>query len=174
MNERNNFPSAESILKGAVAGFIATLPMTIVMLALHRQLPPGERYSLPPWQITRRLLRRTGAKKHVQDEEEENTVALVNHFGFGAAAGALYGLATSMFSIPSIWGGLVFGIIVWASSYLGWLPAARLFPPATEESPRRNLLMIAAHLVWGSILALVIRRLETASGQPDWMRQRTA
>jgi hypothetical protein len=162
MKAQNNFLNIETIFKGALAGFIATLPMTVVMLALYQWLPWHERYPLPPWRVTYRLLRRTGAEEHMEGEEQE-AVALVNHFGYGAATGALYGLLAGMFSIRSIWGGVVYALCIWASSYLGWLPASRLSPPATEEPARRNILMLAAHLVWGSVVGLLVQWLGVSS-----------
>jgi len=33
---------------GAVAGFLATIPMTVMMLMAHRRLPARQRYALPP------------------------------------------------------------------------------------------------------------------------------
>jgi len=48
---------------------------------------------------------------------------------------------------------------VWSTSYLVLLPALRLLRPATKAPPRRNALMIAAHLVWGGALGLVLRAL---------------
>ena len=81
--------------------------MTGVMLALYQWLPWHERYPLPPWRITYRLLRRSGEGEHMEGDEQE-AVALVNHFGYGAATGALYGLLARIFSIRSIWGGVGF------------------------------------------------------------------
>jgi uncharacterized membrane protein YagU involved in acid resistance len=166
MKTQNNSLRIETIIKGALAGFIATVPMTVVMLALYKWLPWRERYPLPPWRITYRLLRRTGAEEHMAGDQQQ-AVALVNHFGFGAVTGAIYGLLAGMFSIRSVWSGVVFALSVWTSSYLGWIPASRLSPPATDEPARRNFLMIAAHLVWGSVLALLVQRLEASSDRMD-------
>lgn len=40
------------LIAGSVAGCVATLPMTLAMEAMHRQLPPEEQYPLPPREIT--------------------------------------------------------------------------------------------------------------------------
>jgi uncharacterized membrane protein YagU involved in acid resistance len=170
MKAQHNFQMIESIFKGALAGFIATIPMTMVMLALYQWLPWHERYPLPPWRITYRMLRRSGAEEHMEGDEQE-AVALVNHFGYGAATGALYGLLARIFSIRSIWGGVVFALSVWAGSYLGWLPATRLSPPATNEPARRNILMIASHVVWGSAMGLLFQQLDASSGLIDRVRR---
>lgn len=54
--------------------------------------------------------------------------------------------------------GVVYGLGVWAVSYLGWLPALRLMPKATHDRSERNAIMIAAHLVWGYALSRLIQR----------------
>ena len=55
--------------------------------------------------------------------------------------------------------GVGFGVAVWAGSYLGWLPAAGIISPATEHPPRRNALMIAAHVVWGAAAGMMVNKL---------------
>ncbi|HWS53323.1 MAG TPA: DUF1440 domain-containing protein, partial [Pyrinomonadaceae bacterium] len=79
-----------------------------------------------------------------------------SHFGYGAACGALYGALAAERDVPPLAAGVGFGLAVWAGSYLGWLPAAGIISPATEHPPRRNALMIAAHVVWGATTGLVV------------------
>jgi uncharacterized membrane protein YagU involved in acid resistance len=55
--------------------------------------------------------------------------------------------------------GALFGVGVWAASYLGWLPAAGILRPATREPAGRNAMMIASHAVWGASLAVISERL---------------
>jgi len=55
--------------------------------------------------------------------------------------------------------GVTYGLGVWASSYLGWLPAAGLHPPAHGESGGRNGMNIGAHVVWGAVLGLLTEQL---------------
>ena len=40
------------LVRGGVAGFLATLPMTLAMEGMHALLPWWERYPLPPREIT--------------------------------------------------------------------------------------------------------------------------
>jgi hypothetical protein len=56
--------------------------------------------------------------------------------------------------------GIFFGLVVWAGSYLGWVPAAGILPPATEAPARRNALMIGSHFLWGILIALFMGRIE--------------
>lgn len=143
-------------LAGAVAGFVATLPMTLVMKRLHRYLPESQRYPLPPYQITTRIAERVGMGELTP--RQQTTVTLAAHFGFGALSGALY----PKFARPqasSLWRGMVYGVAIWGLSYLGWVPATRLMPSATRQPAPRVGLMIVAHLVWGPLTALLARAL---------------
>ena len=142
------------LLAGALAGLAATVPMTLAMEAMHRRLPHHERYALPPRKIT---MRAAGAARagHRLDESERLGLTLAAHFGYGTAAGALYGPLANRVKGPAAVKGMGYGLLVWAGSYLGLLPALGLLSPATDHPPRRNALMIAAHLVWGATLGLL-------------------
>jgi uncharacterized membrane protein YagU involved in acid resistance len=141
---------------GALAGLTATVPMTVALEVMRQRLPVRERGSLPPRKIATRAARRVGLPVHT-DKRQRDLVTLVTHFGFGAAAGTLYvPLASRMGSLPPVLRGMSFGVAVWLVSYMGWLPAVGLFGPATKDTGRRTALMIAAHLVWGASLGLLV------------------
>ena len=146
---------------GALAGGVATAPMTIAMEVLRRRLPEHHQYPLPPREITEHTTDTVGVR-HRLDEEQHTRASLAAHFGFGAAAGALYGMVTVPLRPHPVLGGVLFGLLVWSVSYLGWLPALGLHRGAREEPAGRNLLMIAAHLVWGPITGVLVERLERA------------
>jgi hypothetical protein len=147
-----------SAIDGSLAGLAATVPMTLAMEGMHRQLPRREQYKLPPRQITMRMAEFAGIEDDL-DEPERKTATLLSHFGYGAATGAIYG-AVGQRLLPGPAGGVAFGLAVWAASYLGWLPAANILPPATRTPARRNALMIAAHLVWGLTLGAATEKLQ--------------
>jgi hypothetical protein len=155
-------PRRASVLDGATAGLLATVPMTAVMLAGHRALPRHERYPLPPAEITAQAAETAAdaADAAPPDPEALTALTLAAHFGYGAATGALYALAVP--PAPGVAAGALrgagWGLAVWAGSYLGWLPAARILKPATEHPARRNALMIGAHLVWGAALGALLAR----------------
>lgn len=141
----------------AVSGLAATLPMTIAMETMFRRLPLTQRYPLPPRRITMRLAESLGIE-HRLDEPERHHLTLLNHFGYGTAAGAVYGLAARRW-LPGALGGAAFGLGLFVGSYLGWLPAADMHPPATQMPAKRNALMIAAHLIWGATLGTLTESL---------------
>jgi len=143
-------------LAGAIAGTLATVPMTWVMVTLHRRLPRHERYPLPPASITAELADRSGAEEWVEGRNLLGAT-LAAHFAYGAAVGALYPavaeLARARPLMHHVAAGAAYGVGVWALSYLGWIPALRILPPATQHPPRRNAVMILAHIMWGATLA---------------------
>ncbi len=139
-------------IAGGLAGLLATVPMTMVMGRLHRRLPLAQRYALPPRIITDGIAEGAPIPAPLIPRRGPGRT-LAAHFAFGAGAGALYGLLTSHSLVkPSIGSGVAFGLGVWATSYLGWVPAAGLMPPATRQPARRNAMMVAAHIVWGAAL----------------------
>jgi len=85
---------------------------------------------------------------------------LISHFGYGANMGALYSSLTRRIPLPAVLKGIVFGIAVCAASYLGWMPGLRIEQAATEEPLRRNVMMVAAHVIWGATTGIVADRLE--------------
>ncbi|WP_394892286.1 hypothetical protein ACG873_13280 [Mesorhizobium sp. AaZ16] len=142
-----------AIIFGALAGVSATLAMTAAMRRLFRMLPDGSDYPLPPREIVQRVdAAGTG-------EAGLRTATVTAHFGYGALAGIVYALLPRRM----ISGGS-YGVLVWALSYLGWIPLARILSPATEHPATRNLLMLGAHLVWGASLAASLHELRQSTG----------
>ncbi len=146
-------------LAGALGGLIATVPMSAAMAVMKRLLPWHQRYPLPPHLITMKLARRLGLRKDL-DRPERALAAAAGHLGYGAGTGILYGLLSSRLPGPAPLKGIAFALGVWTGSYLGWLPLAGLLNPATEQPTRRNVLMIAAHVVWGTSLGLFTEYIE--------------
>jgi putative membrane protein len=124
------------------------------MVLWHRRLPWREREALPPAKITHNALEDIGVADDLS-QEEMTAATIGNHFGYGTATGALYGLITQSTSIPPVHAGIAFGLTVWATSYLGWLPALGWHRSAMGEPRPRNAMMIAAHIVYGASLGLL-------------------
>jgi uncharacterized membrane protein YagU involved in acid resistance len=148
-----------TLLQGSLAGFIATAPMTLFMLATQRFLPKRQRYALPPEIITEDLARRTHVRWHM-NKTQVLVATLISHFSYGAAIGALYGLLEKKVPLPALVKGIIFGLVVWAASYLALLPLLGMSESGQREPGRRNLMMIAAHIVWGSTMAVLATVLE--------------
>src|SRR5581483_746981 len=114
-NHRETGPE-RALLKGTLAGFVATLPMTVFMLATQRFLPRRQQYRLPPEMITTELARRAHVR-HRLNKQQILAATTVSHFGYGAAMGAVYGPLQKRVPLPAIVQGVIFGIVVWAASY---------------------------------------------------------
>ena len=140
-------------LLGVLAGVAATMAMTATMRRLHTMLPDDERYPLPPREIVDRSVPEV-------DERQVRSRTMLAHFGFGALTGALFAL------LPVIrGGGIAYGLGVWAMSYLGWIPGTRILTPAHRHPLGRNLLVIAAHIVWGLTLSRSLKEMQDADDE---------
>jgi uncharacterized membrane protein YagU involved in acid resistance len=143
---------------GAAAGFAATGPMTLIMAGVREALPKDDQHSLPPRIVTERAAQEAGVAHRV-DEPEKKAATTAAHLGFGAAVGAVYGVVAPGLPFDPVLNGVAYGLGVWVSSYLGWLPAAGLHPPAHRESAGRNAMNVGAHVVWGAVLGLLTDQL---------------
>lgn len=150
-----------TILLGAAAGFAATAPMSAAMIGMKRELPWYQRYALPPRQVVRRASRAVGLEDRV--DEAPGLITGAAHFGYGAACGAIYAALAAPFRLVGVLSGVVFGLGVWSVSYLGLMPVLGLFPRADTQPRQRNLLMIAAHVVWGATLGGTLAALDSRS-----------
>jgi len=144
------------LLIGGIAGFVGTMAMTGAMRRMHARLPEKERYPLTPREIVDSGSKQFGV---ALTDEAAKDVTTLSHFLYGAAMGAMIAAANPD---PKKRTGAAAGVAVWLASYMGWIPAVGTLEPATEHPVRRNALMIAAHLVWGSATAAAIRELRLA------------
>jgi hypothetical protein len=157
--QRENTISISTLNDGALAGLGAAIPMTLAMEVMHRSLPAHERYPLPPREITEELIAQAGLREQL-GEAEYVELSLLSHFSYAAAAGAIYAALARKYTPSPLPAGITFGLGLWAISYLGWLPAAGILRPATQHPPRRTALMVTAHVVWGSVLGLLVDRFQ--------------
>jgi putative membrane protein len=128
--------------------------MTLFMEVARAHLPPGQQHPLPPRHVTMRAAEAVDLHDDLTEPQKQAATGIA-HFGYGTGAGALYGALAPALPFGAILNGVAYGLGVWAGSYLGLLPALRLHPPATEEPPGRNAVMIGAHVVWGAALGLI-------------------
>lgn len=144
------------LLIGGIAGFVGTMAMTSAMRRLHAKLPERERYPLTPREIVD-----SGSEqlRILLAEEAAKDVTTAAHFAYGALTGAML---AAMNPDPRKRTGAAFGAAVWLASYMGWIPAVGTLEAATRHPARRNALMIAVHLVWGTTTAAAIRELKLA------------
>lgn len=154
------------LLLGAISGISATGPMSVAMVLLHRRLPSEERYPLPPREITSKAVPQIAEPDEVAPETR-SLLTWLAHFGYGGAAGLAYAAIARHLPGGAASRGPFFGLLVWAVSYLGLLPGLHILNPATEHPPRRNALMIGAHLVWGWFLSMIYEVLSSDISRPS-------
>jgi uncharacterized membrane protein YagU involved in acid resistance len=144
------------LARGTLAGLVGTALMTAAMLpSKQASMSPGK---VAPRQITENLLNRLGVRGHLSTPAfEASWVAL--HFGYGTVSGVAYALGQRAIGRERpVLEGLVFGMVLWAVGYCGWLPLAGLYPPPTRL-PRREVgaELIATHLIYGMSTAAAHR-----------------
>lgn len=137
-----------SVVRGAVVGAAATLPMSVVMGAGHEAKALG---TSPPRKITERIM---GALGRWPRREHRRAASLANHFLFGAAAGAAFSPALGRVAVGPvrIVIGAAYGAAIWATMYGHVLPALGLAARPERDRPGRPFVMLAAHLVYGAAL----------------------
>jgi hypothetical protein len=147
--------SLGAVFAGACAGVGASVPMSAVMLVAQRLGLMGQQ---PPEKITEAAASRAGNTS--RRETTTHAASVVAHLGFGAAAGAVYGVARER--LPRAWPGaatgVAYGLAVWAASYQGWVPALGIMPAASRDRPGRPASMATAHVVFGLALDRLLAR----------------
>lgn len=147
---------------GAAVGAAATVPMSVVMLLVKRSGRMGE---LPPRRVTDEAIEAVDEAVEALEvdppEPARKGLTALNHLAFGAAAGVPFAVAhrwlpSRVLREPL---GVVYALGIWASAYLGWVPALGIMPSAERDRPGRPAGMIAAHLVYGAALGAGVRLL---------------
>jgi hypothetical protein len=141
-----------ALVRGAVGGALASAAMSGFMRTAQAA---GLLDRLPP-----RIIVDTAVD--AADAEEtpgavRGVAATLAHVGYGMACGVLFALGRRRLGRRgrSPLTGAAFGSLVWLVSYAGWLAALDILPPPQRDRPRRQLTMIAAHLVYGSVLGKI-------------------
>src|SRR5687767_12713483 len=91
-NVDSEFPmstTTERLIAGTAAGIIATVPMTALMLLLHRRLPARERYPLPPRKVTMEAAEDVGLLGNLSEHQRVG-LTTAGHFAYGGGVGGLY------------------------------------------------------------------------------------
>lgn len=148
------------IVRGGIAGLIATAPMTLVIAGGRAA---GLMRTPPPEQITARAEASVGL---AQSRGEAFTARwMVAHLAYGAGCGVLSAVVRPRIPVPhgsATLEGLAFGGGVWAASYCAVMPALGLYPWPWDDDRSRAGIMVAAHGVFGVALAAVSRRMGSA------------
>lgn len=138
------------LFRGVVAGTLATGVMSALMLVGKRLGLVGE---MPPEKVTAKLLNEAGIHRSAK---EQDAIATALHFGFGAGAGAAFALMAPRPLAVRVPAGMAYGAAIWGVSYMGWVPAVGIMPAADRDRRDRQAVMLAAHLVFGAALGVLV------------------
>lgn len=142
--------------KGLIAGVVAGIAATAAKSLAEKFYPPrthGE--PEPPEMLGERIA------GHPLDETERVIVAETIHWGFGATAGAFYGVLAEFYPAVTKKEGANFGLTLMALTHQGLLPAMSLSEPPAQQSRREQTSEAATHLIYGVVaeqVRSVVRR----------------
>lgn len=155
--------ATRGLVRGLAGGAIATVAMSAVMLGAQKAGLLGQ---MPPKKITNSMLGALAIRRRTP-EPAKKALAVLNHFAFGGACGALFGVATAVVRARagssaivrdrrlSLLAGVLYGSAIWATSYAGWVPAFGIMPRPENDRPGRPTSMVLAHWVFGAALAKI-------------------
>src|SRR5919205_342278 len=125
-----------ALVRGSVAGVIATVPMTAVIAAGRAA---GLLHTPPPQQITAKAEKEAGVPPSSFSRETFHASWLAAHVGFGAASGVVFSLVRGFLPGSRTSRGVIYGLLVWAANYVGIMPSLGLYPWPTEDSASRTV-----------------------------------
>ncbi len=150
--------TSERALTGAASG----LGATIVLSGLREVLRGlGLIYKTAPMQVVDRLEESALIKDLSPAAKQASSLAA--HFGYGTAAGAVFGILRGERCQPAteLSVGVALGVLLWGVGWAGWLPILGVQrAPWHQRTSRVALLPIADHATFGAAWGL-LRRLLT-------------
>lgn len=135
-----------SLLKGLLAGAVAGLAATAAKSFAEKIYPPRVHGEPEPPEVL--------AEKFAGHELSDSSKAVASeaiHWGFGAAAGAFYGVLVEFYPAASAKGGATFGLTLMSLTHEGALPALHLSESPDEQTPREHGSEAASHLLYGVV-----------------------
>ena len=162
MQLRTDPSIAREVAGGALAGTVATIAMSSLMLTAQRAGLLGEQ---PPRKLSDAIIDAVAGGQ--ADERTRRLGTSIVHLGIGATGAAVHQVGRHVTGRPrpaAIWGG-AFGAVFWALNYGFVAPAVGIMPTPDKDRPGRAPVMLAANVVWGAISAVFGDRLARA---PVW------
>jgi uncharacterized membrane protein YagU involved in acid resistance len=152
----------KTVATGGIAGLLATLIMSVCMLAADFL---GWMNEQPPTTITSRVAHKAGMPVSGASLDIASGFA---HLGFGMVGGSAFGLiARRLPSLPASAAlGVVYGLLIWITSYVAILPSLDLMPGPAEGERRRTPVMVFAHIVYGAVLGILEYAMERPGSSP--------
>jgi len=141
-----------SLLKGAVAGLIGGLAGAGAKLLAEKVFPPrGAGRISPPVALVER------ASGHELTDKQRRVAESAVHWGFGAAAGAVYGAMAEEEPTLGAWKGAAFGLALNRLTHEAVLPKLGVVPAKSEQPTQERISEWVTHAVYGVVTDLVRR-----------------
>lgn len=141
-----------SILKGAVAGMIGGLAGAGAKMVADKIFPPRVQGQTPPPVI---LAEQVAGHSLPEGQKQAATQGI--HWGFGAAAGAVYGAMVEVEPSLGAWKGAAFGVTLNKLTHESLLPKLGLAAPKEEQPAQERISEWVTHAVYG-IFTEAVRR----------------
>ncbi|WP_157449133.1 DUF1440 domain-containing protein [Deinococcus peraridilitoris] len=146
---------------GAIGGFAGGALMTLMIQEVAPKVLPKD---MEPGHFAPKLAVQWGERlvgqPNLLNDRQEMLAALAVHLGYSAFMGSFYGRVRDEHrSLPVPAAGALFGLIVWAISFEGWMPAVGIMKRTTDEPPRKWPAPLMGHVIYGVGTALVFHAL---------------
>jgi hypothetical protein len=138
------------LARGAGAGSVATVAMSVVMLAAQRL---GATPQPEPEAITEAGVSALGLDV---SKGRKEMLAAAAHLAYGAAMGSFFAVLAPKVPVAPSAKGPVFGLFLAVASYEGWVPAAGILPALHAQAEGRRRQLLLAHLLYGSVLGRLV------------------
>lgn len=142
-----------SLLKGALAGLIGGVIATAAKTAAESIYPPRTHGEPEPTDVA---VDKAGGSQLAPTGKKVASEGL--HWGFGALAGAAYGVMAEMYPQVTARNGITFGMTLMAFAHEGALPALGLGAEPKNQQPREQRSEMVTHVVYG-VVAETVRKL---------------
>lgn len=139
-------PTQRSLVKGLVAGAIAGVVATAVKSLAERIYPPRVHGEPEPPEV---LAEKVAG--HELDDTTKTAASEAIHWGFGAAAGAFYGVVAEFYPAATAKEGASFGLALMTLTHESALPAMGLSAPPEEQTKREHTSEAASHMLFGVV-----------------------
>ncbi len=142
-----------SLLKGAIAGMVGGVLATAAKTAAEQLYPPRTHGEAEPPDV---MVDKAGAGKLTTTQKK--VVSEGVHWGFGALAGAAYGMMAELYPQVTAKNGVTFGMTLMAFAHEGALPALGLSAEPKDQNPREQRSEMVTHVVYG-VVAETVRKI---------------
>ncbi len=142
-----------SLLKGAIAGLAGGLVATGAKTLAESIFPPRTHGEPEPTDVA---VEKLGADTKQTPTKKLQSEAV--HWGFGALAGAAYGVIAEVYPQVTARNGITFGMTLMAFAHEGALPAFGLSAPPKDQKPREQRSEMVTHVVYG-LVAETVRKI---------------